>query len=295
MNHRFESQTFIDGAAALRDACDWLSSVGIRYSGTRLDRYEILLSRLAELQARGDAELLLEEYSFSSFVNAAFEADQLIAIVRGLRHRVAKDPAFAQRMRTALSGHELHVLEKADAHGRNFAFELAVAARFAARGVPVDFSGQADVEATFESRQVFIECKRVRSAKRVESRVKEALDQLEKRYDACAVPEDARGFAALSIGAIANPEFAPLEAPSDTLLSERMSLEVGAFILEHQRHWMGRPGSGRTLGVLVWLDAPSVIRSGNMLTMAHHIGVRPLIAEDTPDFDLLVRIAKTIT
>lgn len=282
------SQSYIDFSSRLEEASHWLGELGISYSATRLGRYRDIWSRLAELQRSGKIDHFFEEYSFPQWINAAVESASVVEIWEGLR--AFESASLVDRLRAALRGHELYVLDKDDRSGRDFTFELLVAARFGRNGHRVDFSSAADVEIDFYGTPLLIECKRLKSAKQVQKRIKEALKQLHRRYVASENPTASRGMVAISISKLVNPAQGVLEADSPEALSDAASRYVERFIASFQRYWQGGV-DGRTLGAVVFLDAPGILLPGKMLWAVSQLGINNSVPPNSIEYQQLVAIA----
>ena len=160
MTHAFLSQTFIAASQKLDQACDWIEALGIQYSPTRLGRYKALFSSLAKHQSSNSLDGFFEEYTRGALFNAAHEAAQVVRIYEGLVDQT--DPQLVPRVREALRGHELFILDHEDRSGRDFTFELAIASKFARAGLPVNFGHRADLQTRYQEFEFFVECKRLK-------------------------------------------------------------------------------------------------------------------------------------
>lgn len=281
-------QTYIEFSAKLEEACGWLSDLGVQYSPTRLGRYRALWGRLAELQRAGDIAPFFNEFSFAQWVNAAIESSHVVEIWDGLRAQSSQ--ALVERLRSSLRGYEMYVLDSDDRSGRDFTFELLVAARFGRNGHHVDLNAVADIEVAFNGTLLQVECKRLKSPKQVQKRVKEGIKQLHRRYVRCANPRTARGVLAISIAKLVNPDQGVLEADSPDSMLESASRYVARFIRSYQRYWqMGV--DRRTLGAVVFLDAPGVLLPGKMLWSVSQIGVNNSVPPSSFEYQQLVQVA----
>lgn len=283
------SQSYVDFSSKLQEACDWLSGLGVHYSITRLGKYKTLWDKLAELQRSGNVEQLFTEYSFPQWVNAAVESSHVIEIWDGLRKESSE--SLVDRLRSALRGHELYVLDSDDRSGRDFTFELLVAARFGRSGYRVNFSEAADVEVDFNGALLHVECKRLKSSKQVQKRLKEALKQLHKRYAASAIPSSARGIIGVSISKLVNPSQGVLEGDSPEAISAAASRYVARFINSFQKYWQ-LGVDRRTLGAVVFLDAPGILLPSKMLWTVNQVGVNNSVPPSSSEYHQLVAIAE---
>lgn len=261
------------------------------FSVTRVGKYHRLFSDLAKCQIANTLDEFLHIYTFEEWVNAAHEAAEIIRIHEGLQR--VNDLTLTSRLRDALSGHELFVLDSDDRSGRDFTFELAVAAKFARRGYEINFGADADVEAVVMGTEVYVECKRLKSANKIQRRVKEGLKQLSRRYDSSAAPAAARGILALSIGKTVNSSLKLLEADDATQLAAKASMLHDTFIGTYGRNWQ-EASDQRTLGVFIVLDTPARLIAENKLATVHETAVNNCVPRDTEGYQLLLQIANNV-
>jgi hypothetical protein len=284
MSHLYVSRTYIAASARLDEACVWLASLGINYSPTRVGRYRKLFADLARHQLTDTLPTFYDKYSLASFINAAHEVAELVRMYEGLcQHR---DTSLVSRLRNALRGHELFVMDDNDRSGRDFTLELSIAAKVAHAGLPVDFGHQADLRTHFAGYEFFVECKRLKSPKQVERRIKEGLAQLEQRYAATKQPTTARGILVLGTAKLVNSDLGVIEADDLQSLGEKAFAYNRAFIDTHSALWHAQIGS-RTLGVAVVLDVPGVVGATRKLVTCHEVAMNNAVPINTPSYALL--------
>ncbi|MFQ2636772.1 hypothetical protein ACK3ZK_18020 [Aeromonas caviae] len=289
--HIYTSQTYVDASAKLYKACAWLDDLGIAFSRTRIGRYRELFGALARCQLAGRLEAFYDEYSFESWVNAAYEVAELTRIYEGLSGQV--DQAFVSRLREAVKGQELYVLDSEHRSGRDFSFELSMAAKFVSAGFAVDFGHDADLRIPLNGLTLFVECKRLKSRQQIQKRIKEGVKQLHKRYVKSEGPNEARGMLAISIGKTVNEKFGLLEGANPTQLGQKAFAYNHAFIEKYKPYWQAQK-DGRTIGVAVVLDAPGILKSEKQLTTLHEVTMNNTVPVDTMEYRLLVDIGENI-
>lgn len=272
-------------------ACAWLRGIGIEFSNTRVGKYQRIFADLARCQLANTLDDFFVLHTFAEWVNAAHETAELIRIYEGLHS--TNDPKLVTRLRDALRGHELYVLDSDDRSGRDFTFELAVAAKFARHGYAVDFGADADVEVVLDGVTFFVECKRLKSERKIQSRIKAGLKQLHRRYVASSNPSAARGILALSVGKTLNSALGLLEAKNDKALGTTASLHNEAFIERYRKYWQTKVDP-RTLGVLVVLDTPGMLSMEKKLVTVHEVAINPSIPAGTDDYRLLLKVANEV-
>lgn len=288
MTHYYDSQTYIAASARLDEACSWFSRLGIKTSPTRIGRYQKIFSALAKYQENNTIEKFFENYTLTSFVNAAHEVAELVRIYEGLNEH--QDASLVERLRDSLKGHELFVMDDKDRSGRDFSLELAIASKFSRAGLPVDFGHQADLRTAFSGREVFVECKRLKSSAQVKRRIKEGLTQLETRYAQSKEPTNARGLLILSIAKLINAELGVLEAQSHKHLGDLAFAYTRSLIEHHRALWQAEVDQ-RTLGVAVVLDVPGLVGKTKKLVTCHQVAMNNCGPIESPNYLLLEELS----
>ncbi|MGZ8946790.1 MAG: hypothetical protein ACXW1W_15370 [Methylococcaceae bacterium] len=288
MAHFYTSQTYVDASTQLDKACEWLKSLGVIYSVTRVGRYKTLFSSLAKYQLANDLDGFFEEYKFEDWVNAAHEVAELVRMYEGLNGQT--DPSLVIRLQDSLKGHELFVLDNKDRSGRDFSLELSIAAKFAHRGYEINFGHEADLEVQIAEHTFYVECKRLKSAHQVKKRIKDGLSQLHKRYVKSSEPATARGLLVLSIGKTINSKLGLLEGIDPESLSNKAFAYNAVFIERYRSYWQENVDR-RTLGVAVVLDTPGMLKPEKKLVTSHEVTMNNCIPADTQDYKLLLRVA----
>ena len=291
MAHFYASQTFINASMRLDDVCAWLDGLGIHYSPTRVGRYRKIFAALAHHQAANTLEAFLDEYSRESFVNAAHEVAELVRVYEGLSQH--QDTTLVSRLRDALKGHELFVMDDNDRSGRDFLLELSVCAKVARAGLPVDFGHKADLRTRYAGHEFFAECKRLKSPNQVSRRIKEGLTQLERRYATAEEPLAARGILVLGTAKLINSELGVIEAGDPQSLGEKAFAHNCAFIEAHRSRWEQEVDS-RTLGVVVVLDVPGLVGATQKLVTCHEATMNNSVPVGTSNYQLLHRFGSHV-
>lgn len=293
MRHSYSSTTYISAADRFDLACDWLNSLGIQYSATRVGQYQRILRRLALCQQSGTLDDFNSSYPFEVWVNAALEAAEIVRIFEGLSGE--KHLGLVEKIKDAVSGHELYVLDKSDRSGRDVGLELAAAAKFALAGYQVDLTGSADVSVKFGTHPLYVECKRIKSKAQINKRLKEGVKQLHKRYVSSDIPPAARGMLVVSISKLVNENLGLLEAKDDVELGDKATYHNVKFIDAHKASWQHPKMDGRTLGVAVVLDVPGVLLSKNrQLVTCHEITMNNSVPPSSENYALLMQVAGKI-
>ena len=199
-----------------KEACQWISDLGIEYKRTRFGDYERDFEEFIRAGKTEDSEERLKV-----FFNAQLEAIELIRVKNTLDS--FNSAQAIETIKKSVSGQKFRNGSTAD-QSRDFAFELSMAARFIKAGYHVDLRTITDIVVEIDGRRLYVECKRIKSAKQLGKRVKEAYKQTKARVTKDASSRT-RSLIALNVTDIINPNAMPV-ITSSVDLYERMSLET---------------------------------------------------------------------
>jgi len=177
---------FLDRKEEFSEACKWLSEeMGFPYKSTRMGDYERLLKTFINPNAKAptDPELL---HDFYKFMQATTEACQIIRLWNTFKSN--EHQGLKERIKHVMSGKSLRsdAIKKNkkgqnDDPARDFAFELNVASRFLKGGFEVDLTDDCDVIVSIGKNKLYVECKRVKSLKKLGPRINSASNQINTR------------------------------------------------------------------------------------------------------------------
>lgn len=253
----FSTKTFTNVTDELGLALDWLKSVGISPSPTRLGAYQRAMAQLIRSYEANDEKILTER--FDDFSNVLFEVHELIEIHKALGGRF--DEEIASHLRAYSSGPLVQIEEDSNNSSnrpRNIGFELALMGTLARASLPIDFSIPTDVATRFRHRSIMFECKRPQSPEAVGRLVKNAQDQLVRKYNSTN-RRTHKGVIALDITKIANPKLIIPDGQVTDDVERILSLQLNQFAAEHMAVWT-RIRSSRTIGILLRLRQLLVAR-----------------------------------
>lgn len=228
---------FADRKQEFSEACKWLSDeMGFPYKSTRMGNYERLLKTFVNPGAKAPTERdLLDD--FYQFMQAATEACQIIRLWNTFKsgeHKGLKD-----RIKHVMSGKSIRAEAiKRNKKGqtndpsRDFAFELNIASRFLKGGYKVDLTDDCDVVVDIGKDKLYVECKRLKSFKKLGSRIKEASTQIDTRIGKNR--KNKFGLIALDVTDILLPE-GTVTATSDVRLYDmQIQKAITDFAIDHQ-------------------------------------------------------------
>ncbi len=272
-------------------ACDWLIDLGVSVDSTRAAEYRAMLAAIAEYYEAGKIDALVEKHGYPRLFNATVEAHEFNHIHTGLIGR--SDTEMLSRLREFVRGTALLIDESPQRNknrSRNIGFELSVAAAAARSAVPITFEAPGDLCLLPKSDPIAVECKRPFTARKIEARVSEGIEQLRQRYKSSANPRDAHGILALSITKTENDGSKHLVGPDEASIRVQIDGIFLQFISQHRRHWESRV-DGRTLAVLLELCAPCRIATPSILAVAREYAWLPLCELGSENRRRLERVA----
>lgn len=232
-----ETYDFQELLTRLSELGSWLTSIGL-VGPDRLRRYRQNIERMMAAQSRGEIQRLQETMPLDEareILWSYVEGDELVRALDALRPH--DDVNLRAELARALKGPpDLFLEGKNSNSGRNFAFELIVGGRFASAGYQPRYGGKADVEFDFATLHVGVQCKRILSERKLESRIGEAFRQLESGCTDL-------GIAAVSLSRIINPGDPGKipEAASADVAMEYLERRVQQLAEATRRFWAGKP------------------------------------------------------
>ncbi len=203
-----------DQIAKLDQAEEWLIEKGMKPGNTRFSRAK---KWLCEGVAAGE----IGKEKMVRFQWATQELDdylQLYEFLRNVTHR-----NFIDKLERSLKGPDENKNEDKDKGasmaGRNYMFELVMAAKFAQLGFEVSFDGKADVILSSNEMTIHVECKQA-LGKNMDNLLEEAFKQIRRRCDHALVKKSQFGIGVIGLTRYISQESninGPLVADSEYL------------------------------------------------------------------------------
>lgn len=171
-----------DHISDLQEIMFFLENRGISTKNTRISRYSEYLTE------RSNSNSINESLIFKNSTDGPFqsssdwylytlrEVHELMWILKGLKNHIPK--GVDEKLKIIVSGRDFASLDS-NSLSRNTQFELRIASYFCQTGCNVDLSSQTDIVAINKKYAFYIECKRVRSSKQLQSRLSSASKQLD--------------------------------------------------------------------------------------------------------------------
>lgn len=222
-----------------KDACQWISDLGIEYKRTRFGNYEKDFDEFIKAGGTGSAK-----ESVKTFFNAHLEANELIRIKNAFDS--FNSTQALETIKKAVAGQRFRNESKSD-QSRDFAFELSMASRFLKAGYEVDLRTITDIVVEIDSRPLYVECKRIKSEKQLEKRVKEANKQTKTRITT-GKTSSARSFIALNLTDVINPNAMPMIETSLGSYRRKSAETLKDFVVS-QKTTLSKKLHNKSLGV----------------------------------------------
>jgi hypothetical protein len=209
-----------------KEACRWISDLGIEYKRTRFGDYE---RDLEEFVKSGNSDN--KEERLKVFFNAQLEAIELIRVKNTLD---SFNSAYAiETIKKSVAGQKFRNGSNAD-QSRDFAFELSMAGRFIKAGYHVDLRTITDIVVEIDGRRLYVECKRIKSVKQLQKRVKEAYKQTKVRLEN-DMSSRSRSLVALNLTDIINPRAMPVITTTFDRYKSMSARTLGDFVKSKER------------------------------------------------------------
>jgi len=288
----FSSTPYETFSRELDVSLQWISSLGIVYERTRVGEYKRAIDILLEVYRTKDLERTRKE--FERLVTALFEVNDLIAIHRALAGRYDNEISeLIKKYAKGPANYREEVVSSSSNLARNIAFELLVASRLVSAGLGLDFSLGADIATSIKKKSILFECKRPQSIGKLESNIKDAFRQLERKYKK-PVHARHRGIIAIDISKIINPEFMLFVQPNAVSLEQGLSQIVDEFIVKNERLCQLRRNK-RTIAVIVRVGIMGINQEKNdMLTYCQQYGLTPINYSGSQNIETAKSLANTL-
>jgi len=264
--------------ADLQQATQWLTSIGIQFSATRIVSYEQDIKSLLTAIRQNNIASFTKKEGFSKVANSFYEASQLISIHRAL-HKFPETRGLKSRLQFYVKGPLTSEKEKevGKSHpARDYGFELFISSMFANADFDLDLDQRTDVVATKDLQTFYIECKRPRKEKSLERAIKEAGSQLKAHFNTDSSTISQFGLVAVSVDLILHPEQSIIQVPNQQSIEYANRESVKKLFSSHTS-WpnIRHP---RILGVLFLLKVSTVIADVNRLTRSNYMATNSLVS-----------------
>lgn len=216
------------------EALAWMRGLGVSLSQGRTVDYERVLRHWKTAYATATIEEA--NSGFEPFVSAALEVMDFLLIYKRL---CTVDPGYLGRLVEKLSRGVSGPSAMADestknSAPRNFLFEAVVTAlgQYQAGGMEAQLDAQTDAAVRIDGRTIWVECKRITSAAKLEKNLRDARDQLNLRL-ASDLQGCELGVIAVDATRLINPQGKIYDADDDFGLKRGVVGALRKFIDDH--------------------------------------------------------------
>ncbi|MFV8770661.1 hypothetical protein ACNSPB_25910 [Yersinia enterocolitica] len=166
-----------------KDVCTWFTDLGFNYAATRYGVYLKNVQKLNEWSKGNNIFFNINDEELVNFMrtllNSHVEANEIIRVHNDIHTFNSQE--YIEQIKKVISGQELRATVEKD-QARDFLFELSTASRFLRAGYSVSLLGVCDIIVNLpDGSLLFVECKRVKSIKKLAKNMKTAAQQLDKR------------------------------------------------------------------------------------------------------------------
>lgn len=168
---RSHTSHYIDQIPAV---IEWLEKKGYKAKLSRYSKYEKYIRKFYQTK---HSDLIAMGKSFKELTIAFQECIDIVTVFEHFQNEQSE--GFEDRLSKVVKGQDFFG-DSADDASRNYLYELLVASKFRSKGFTIDFDQESDVVATRRGDKIFIECKKLQSAKGLEANFKKAGEQLNK-------------------------------------------------------------------------------------------------------------------
>ncbi len=240
----------------------WLSELGITNTN-RIRQHHDNVQLLAEAQTKDQIDQLRSSLGpakareiFWSWVEA-FEFLEVFQFLHNMRPQEIL-PVLKRAVEGPADASAESAWDSSNA-GRNFMFELNIAAKLARAGLEPRL-GEPDVATEFLGCRLLFQCKRPFSTNGIGGNILKAGSQLRRDFKNVADKEKAIGIVAISVSKVLNQGDKIFEVNSRPDLGNALGTEMDDFWAKHQDSFM-HLSDPRISGALVHLSTPTAIAS----------------------------------
>lgn len=155
----------------MSDVIEWFAGKGFNAHASRYARYKNHIDEFYRSKS-----ILEMEANFKNLNLAFRECVEIVTVYSAFKDE--QSVGFHDRLEQVITGQDFFAPLSKNDSARDFLYELVVAADFNDLGYTIDFDQKTDVVAKRNEDIIFIECKRIKSSKRLEENFNKAGKQL---------------------------------------------------------------------------------------------------------------------
>lgn len=158
------------------DVIKWFSENNLNAHGSRYRRYKNHIDNFYKTINFSDLDK-----NFMKLNYAFVECVEIVTVYDAFKDDKSK--GFYDRLGMVINGRDFFEEGQTSDQPRDYLYELVVASTFKEKGYKIDFDTATDVIAFKDDVKIFIECKRLKSVKRLEENLRKASKQLKSNID----------------------------------------------------------------------------------------------------------------
>ncbi|HEY8515703.1 MAG TPA: hypothetical protein VIS07_09340 [Candidatus Binatia bacterium] len=244
-----EVLTFDRIAADVEKVLAICSDAGVRTAGTRI---AVAAKRIREIWEHIATHRPDEDWPrVGGFrdVSLLIEGSEFATLLPCIERWLAEQPEdVSSKLNRVLSGPLLPTQETAETNkARNVLFELTLAAKLERFGRRTEHGEHPDVTLRLPQRDIFLECKRTFSPKKVDENMKDAEAQLASDLE--EAPGTTFGVVAIDVTKVVNPEYECCKFWDESQLGRNMASRVDS-VIARTKSTRERFRAQRIIGVL---------------------------------------------
>ncbi|GJQ22176.1 MAG: hypothetical protein HBSIN02_25310 [Bacteroidia bacterium] len=279
MAYTYNKGSFDDLLDQFETTKKWLEQHGVVISDSRVQKYYQDVRLLVEAVQLGTTAEVASRERFLPMLNSVHEVQQFNLIWQGL-NSCPKTKHFTARLKKVLQGSLMPGDERPEdsSHlGRDFGFELSIASIFKRAHYNWDPTSISDVFLSDGPLRIRIECKRPTSRFSVDSSVQKGMRQLKKTLRPSLNLDATYGLLAISVDkAVIPKDKIVLEAADLPSVSKLLDADLYQFTNDYRASWEGR-SSRRIIGIILFIQAVSIIKSRNAPASVMYLHLVPLV------------------
>ena len=268
----FDSRTYCQLRDQFVPVCDWLESLNINISPTRIGKYKRQVTKLAEATDTEALAKLKQEFPDEVFINLGYETSNWMHIHKGLRQSKTSSELTSLLIK-AISAPEMLIDDKKGQSGRDFAYELYAAAYLRAGDYKFDWTTTADIRAQHDQIKLLAECKRPRSEATLVRNLRDSFGQLRERY---TLDRSAFGVTFIALDLFVTNELRDIGATNLQEAADKVKIRMEMIVRSSFSLWQDKTRDKRTLGVIFTCNCPTTIGEQRLVTNIHWVHAVPL-------------------
>lgn len=278
-------------------AIDWMATLGIKVSPGRTTHYAKIIEYWKD--AYKSASENEAKDALPSFVSSVFEVHDFIDIYNAFKNEPIDNlGGLRNKLEKGVNGPINSADETSKStSARNYIFEALMAARshHPCRGVHAILNADSDTGISIDGKKLWIECKRISSASKIEANIKDASNQLEKILSKKQGSGN-RGIVAIDVTKILNPNSDLYVQKNDNTLIESIDRMMDQFINSNSSQWekVYSRRNKKIIGTIIRFSFMATSEARNLLVRAGQWGVNPSISASKADNSILKTLVFSI-